>query len=168
LLDCITILLYHLVSLRYKIARKWFLLFSYCVISSVNLYIVFWDFMLLYAIISSILLCYDLCIVPYIKPNNPLNSSLGKLLGQAYYICNYLLISPISHKNSYSKIAMQHYKFTISYSFCGYIELCVRKKFEVKLINDDSQSCINEHHKRRWIRDLPKCFNHLYQRDILS
>ena len=56
------------------------------------MYIVFWDFMLLYAIISSIMLCYDLCIIPYIKSNNSLNSSLGELLRQPYYICKYLLI----------------------------------------------------------------------------
>ena len=85
-------------------------LLSYCVISLVIMHILLWIVvtMLLYAIISSIVLCYYLVITPYIRSNKSLSFSLGRLLSYTHQACKYLSISPISHKNSYLKIAIQH------------------------------------------------------------
>lgn len=72
---------------RIQLNKKFSLILSYCVISSVIMYIVFWDVMLLYAMISCIVLCYLYIIpyvIPYIKSNHSLSFSLGRLLNQTY------------------------------------------------------------------------------------
>ena len=66
---------------------------SYCVIRSVIMHILFWVIMLLYAIFSSIVLCYNLFIIPLITSKNSLSSSLGRLLRWIYQTCQYSLIT---------------------------------------------------------------------------
>jgi hypothetical protein len=75
---------------------------SYCVISSVIMYIVFWDVMLLHAMISCIVLCYLYIIpyvIPYIKSNHSLSFSLGRLSSQTYQTYQACSIPSISTKN---------------------------------------------------------------------
>lgn len=63
--------------------QRWFFA-PYCVISSVIMHILFWVIMLLYAIISTIVLFYNLYIIPSIKSNNSLRFFLDRLRCQRY------------------------------------------------------------------------------------
>ena len=66
------------------------------------MYIVFWDVMLLHAMISCIVLCYLYIIpyvIPYIKSNHSLSFSLGRLLSQPYQTYQAGSIPSISTKN---------------------------------------------------------------------
>lgn len=56
---------------------------SYFVISSIIIHIVLWYGMLLYAVITSIVLCYYLCIIPYAKSKTR-GISFDKLLRQTH------------------------------------------------------------------------------------
>ena len=87
---------------RIQLTKKWSLMLSYCVISTVIMYIVFWDVMLLHAMISCIVLCYLYiipCVIPYIKSNHSLSFSLGRLLSQTYRTYQACSIPSISTKN---------------------------------------------------------------------
>ncbi len=81
---------------RGPFGRKWptmGLLLSYCVIRSVIMHILFWVIMLLYAIFSSIVLCYNLFIIPRIRPKNSLSFSIRGCYVKPTRLIKYQLIS---------------------------------------------------------------------------